>query len=139
MLLLNQIPARSTSLDLLKTSATQQALLWRETETPCATVVLPRTWDEYLGMLKPRFRTKVRSVLRNLETRPDARFGFCQHAEELDRLLPALFDLHTRRWADEGKPGVFRGEEKRAFYRLLSRRLLERNWLRFSWLEWRGR
>jgi peptidoglycan/xylan/chitin deacetylase (PgdA/CDA1 family)/CelD/BcsL family acetyltransferase involved in cellulose biosynthesis len=139
MLVLNQIPAGSPSLDLLKRSTTQQGLLWVETETPCATVVLPRTWDEYLGMLKPRFRTKVRSVLRNLETTPAVCFGFCETAEQAERMLPILFDLHTRRWAQVAKPGVFGGDAKRRFYAALSRLLLERDWLRFTWLEWNGR
>ena len=67
------------------------------------------------------------------------RFGFCETQEDLDRLLPVLFDLHTRRWVRDGKPGVFGSEQKRDFYCALSRALLERGWLRFSWLEWRGR
>jgi peptidoglycan/xylan/chitin deacetylase (PgdA/CDA1 family) len=54
-------------------------------------------------------------------------------------MLPALFDLHTKRWREEGKSGVFRGKEKRDFYFTLSRLLLERGWLRFSRLEWGGR
>jgi CelD/BcsL family acetyltransferase involved in cellulose biosynthesis len=56
----------------------------------------------------------------------------------LERLLPILFDLHTRRWAEEGKPGVFGWDKKRDFYFHLSRLLLERGWLRFSWFEWKG-
>ena len=38
----------------------------------------------------------------------------------MDRLLPVLFDLHTRRWAEEGKPGVFGWDRKREFYSGLS-------------------
>jgi peptidoglycan/xylan/chitin deacetylase (PgdA/CDA1 family) len=49
-----------------------------------------------------------------------------------------LFDLHQRRWAEEGKPGVFRSEKKREFYAVLSERLLERGWLAFTWLEFKG-
>jgi peptidoglycan/xylan/chitin deacetylase (PgdA/CDA1 family) len=67
------------------------------------------------------------------------RFGFCNRAEELERLLPALFDLHARRWRQEGKPGVFGDPAKRNFYRGLSPALLDRGWLRCSWLEWNGR
>jgi CelD/BcsL family acetyltransferase involved in cellulose biosynthesis/peptidoglycan/xylan/chitin deacetylase (PgdA/CDA1 family) len=139
MLLLNQIPVTSPNLALLKTAADQQGLLWTETETPCATVSLPQTWEEYVGMLRPRFRTKVRSVLRNLESLPSLRFGFCDRAEQVEQMLPILFDLHTRRWTQAGKPGVFGGEPKRSFYAALSTLLLERDWLRFSWVEWNGR
>ena len=57
----------------------------------------------------------------------------------MERLLPVLYDLHTRRWREEGKPGVFGDDRKRAFYLAVSPLLLERGWLRFSWLEWNGR
>jgi peptidoglycan/xylan/chitin deacetylase (PgdA/CDA1 family) len=114
-------------------------MAWRETDVGCAMVRLPETWDEYLRMLQPRFRTKVRSVLRNLEGRPEVRFRFCEDAGELERVLPSLFDLHTRRWAEEGKRGVFYWDRKRRFYFELSRVLLDRGWLRLSLLEWNGR
>jgi peptidoglycan/xylan/chitin deacetylase (PgdA/CDA1 family) len=89
-------------------------------------------------MLKPRYRTKVRSVLRNLESRPEVQFGFCATTEDIQNLLPVLFDLHTRRWLQDGKPGVFGWDRKREFYTHLSGLLLERGWLRFSWLKWKG-
>ena len=139
ILALNEIPATSPNLPLLKLLAERDGMLWYEIDVPCGTVRLPETWEAYLGMLRPRFRTKVRSVLRNLEKCADVTFGFCENAEQLDRLLPALFDLHTRRWALDGKPGVFVQNGKCDFYRTLTRALLNCNRLRFSWLAWKGR
>jgi peptidoglycan/xylan/chitin deacetylase (PgdA/CDA1 family)/CelD/BcsL family acetyltransferase involved in cellulose biosynthesis len=138
VLLLNEIPATSPNLAPLKEAAESKGRFWTERDVPCATVKLPATWDEYLRMLQSRFRTKVRSVLRNLESNPDVQFRFCEDATQLDRLLPILFDLHARRWAKDGKPGVFHWGRKRNFYAVLSRFLLERGWLRLSWLEWKG-
>ena len=46
-------------------------------------------------MLKPRFRTKVRSVLRNIEGRTEAQFGFCETGGTGGNLLPQLFELHV--------------------------------------------
>jgi CelD/BcsL family acetyltransferase involved in cellulose biosynthesis/peptidoglycan/xylan/chitin deacetylase (PgdA/CDA1 family) len=138
VLLLNEIPAGSPNLGVLRELARLRELSLTEAEVPCGTVRLTESWNDYLSMLKPRFRTKLRSVLRNLESRPEARFGFCDSAGQLDRLLPALFSLHERRWQQEGKPGVFRGPAKQDFYRTLSPVLLDRGWLRFSWLEWNG-
>src|SRR5579872_6729627 len=77
-LLLNEIPATSRNLPILKTLAAEDRYLWIETERPCSTVLLPGSWEEYLGQLRPRFRTKVRSVLRNLESRGEVSFGFCR-------------------------------------------------------------
>jgi len=139
ILLLNEIPETSPNLPLLRQLATRERLLWREQDAPCGAVPLPDTWEAYLALLKPRFRTKLRSALRNLEGRPEVRFGFCQDPEVLHRLLAALFDLHTRRWAQQGKPGVFGYPGKRDFYQRLSQLVLDRDWLRFSWVEWNGR
>ena len=48
-------------------------MAFTESGVDCATVRLPESWDEYLRMLQSRFRTKVRSVLRTLESRPEER------------------------------------------------------------------
>lgn len=138
LLRLNEIPAASPSVALIKDLA-EPRHLWMEQPVPCATVHLRGTWEDFLGTLKPRFRTKVRSVLRNLEGRGDVRFGWCQSEADIDRLLPILFDLHTRRWNQDGQPGVFGWDRKRHFYADVSRQLLRSGALRFSWLEWNDR
>ncbi|MGI0135388.1 MAG: GNAT family N-acetyltransferase, partial [Candidatus Micrarchaeaceae archaeon] len=135
ILQLNEIPESSPNLFCLKAEASRRGLEWTETSVDCGTVSLPESWEEYLSKLRPRFRTKIRSVLRNLECRPQIRFGFCETSAQVQRALAALFDLHTRRWAQDGKPGVFGWQAKRDFYFDLSLRLLDRGWLRFSWLE----
>jgi peptidoglycan/xylan/chitin deacetylase (PgdA/CDA1 family)/CelD/BcsL family acetyltransferase involved in cellulose biosynthesis len=138
VLLLNEIPESSPNLPFLRELSGGQDLLSTESEVPCGTVLLPQSWDDYLRLLKPRFRTKVRSVLRSLEGRPEVHFGFCNNADQVARLLPVLFDLHTSRWAEDGKPGVFRWDCKRDFYHVVSASLLDRGWLRLAWLEWNG-
>ncbi len=137
ILRLNEIPAASPNLPFLEKLANGH--LWSEYSLPCATVRFPETWELYLNTLRPRFRTKIRSVLRNLEGRPDVAFGFCNNESQLERLLPALFEVHTRRWNHDGQPGVFGWDRKRQFYSDLSRRLVTRGSLRLSWLEWNGR
>src|ERR1039458_5342241 len=107
VLALRTVPETSTFLPTLKRAAHKAGHSWQETEFPCSIVALPYTWDEYLRLPKPHFRTKIRSVLRNLESRPEVSFGFCRTGEQLEAMLPILFDLHTRRWAEDGEPGVF--------------------------------
>ncbi len=138
VLLLNEIPDASPSIAAFEQMAAQSGTLTSIKDVPCSTVHLPDSWEEYLTVLRPRFRTKVRSVLRNMESRSGVRFGFCETIEDVSRLLPILFDLHTRRWKQEGKPGVFGWDRKRHFYQAVSRVLLDQGWLRFSWLEWNG-
>ncbi len=116
VLLLNEIPESSPTVAWLDAFAARHNLVRAAAAVPCGTVRLPATWDEYLKMLRPRFRTRVRSILRDLESRADVQFGFCQDTEQAHALLPVLFDLHTRRWRQDGKPGVFGWREKRDFY-----------------------
>ncbi len=139
LLQLREIPANSPNLEPFRRFTQAEDYLYRESQTACATIPLPSTWEEYLASLKPRFRTKIRSVLRSLENRPEVRFVLCEDREQLERLLPILFELHTKRWTREGQPGVFGWDSKREFYHTISPLLLSRNWLRFSWIEWNGR
>lgn len=139
MLLLNEVPEDSPALAALRLVSQSRGALWDEVLQECSAAPLPDNWEQYLSTLRPRFRTKVRSALRRLTENVDARFGWCAIQEDIDRLLPALFDLHTRRWEQDGRPGVFGWERKRAFYFALSRELLESGCLRFSYLEWKGR
>ena len=106
---------------------------------PCATLRLPQSWEDYLCRLEPRFRTKVRSSLTLLNKSIKSDPAQCETSSDIDAWLAVLFDLHTRRWANEGKPGVFRHSAKRAFYRDLSRTALDRGWLAFHRLDWSGR
>jgi peptidoglycan/xylan/chitin deacetylase (PgdA/CDA1 family)/CelD/BcsL family acetyltransferase involved in cellulose biosynthesis len=139
LLLLNEVPGASPCVPVLQRLSHQNGWVFSQEDVPCSTVRLPKDWDAYLSILKPRFRTKVRSVLRNLESRSDVRFQFCEGSDQLDRLLSALFELHTMRWHQAGKPGVFGFPGKRDFYAAISGLFLDRNWLRFSWLEWNDR
>jgi CelD/BcsL family acetyltransferase involved in cellulose biosynthesis/peptidoglycan/xylan/chitin deacetylase (PgdA/CDA1 family) len=136
---LNEIPDSSPVLEILREQGRKRGMVWAESESPCGSVSLPGDWESYLKMLAPRFRTKVRSLLRTLESRAGVRLYFCEEAAQVESLLPALFELHGKRWTREAKTGVFQWEEKRKFYRCLSALLLERGWLSFSVLEWNGR
>jgi peptidoglycan/xylan/chitin deacetylase (PgdA/CDA1 family)/CelD/BcsL family acetyltransferase involved in cellulose biosynthesis len=138
VLMLNEIPGTSRNLYWLRDLASAGRILVTERDVPCGTVCLPHSWEDYVAALRPRFRTKVRSVLRSLACRPDVEFGFCQTPDEVRSLLPVLFELHSKRWHQVGKPGVFGWDRKREFYETLSTVLLERGWLRFSWLKWNG-
>jgi CelD/BcsL family acetyltransferase involved in cellulose biosynthesis/peptidoglycan/xylan/chitin deacetylase (PgdA/CDA1 family) len=139
VLRLNEIPATSPNLALIGEMARSRRWLLQESEAPAGTVLLPGNWEDYLRLLKPRFRTKVRSVLNKFESRSDVNFGVAKTVQEVEALLPVLFDLHTRRWVHDGLPGVFGWRQKRDFYHGLSPELLKRDWLRFSWLAWDGK
>jgi peptidoglycan/xylan/chitin deacetylase (PgdA/CDA1 family)/CelD/BcsL family acetyltransferase involved in cellulose biosynthesis len=130
------MPETSTCLGMLRAAAGEKS--WRlDTENvACSTMRFPHRWDDYLQSLKPRFRSKVRSSLAFLEKQMRTVPLACNAVEQLDEWLPILFDLHTRRWQEEGKPGVFRNISKRNFYHDISRAALEKGWLAFHRLDW---
>jgi CelD/BcsL family acetyltransferase involved in cellulose biosynthesis/peptidoglycan/xylan/chitin deacetylase (PgdA/CDA1 family) len=102
----------------------------------CLALPLPRTWDDYLRQLEPRFRTKVRSSLSLLQQYVKSQPQACTVPEQLQEWLPTLFELHTRRWATQNRPGVFRDEARRNFYRDLSHSALKSGWLAFHRMNW---
>ena len=93
-------------------------------------IELPATWEAYLKMLSSKERGKVGIRARRLERKYQVRLRSITHEAELPRALGALFDLHTRHWAERGLPGAFQSPSRRWFYRglaplLLARRRLE--------------
>jgi CelD/BcsL family acetyltransferase involved in cellulose biosynthesis/peptidoglycan/xylan/chitin deacetylase (PgdA/CDA1 family) len=106
---------------------------------PCATLPLARSWEQYLSGLAPRFRTKLRSALAILTNYIHSEPQPCCFPEQIDEWLPVLFDLHGRRWATRGKPGVFGTSVRRRFYSDLSRAAQKEGWLAFYRLNWAER
>jgi CelD/BcsL family acetyltransferase involved in cellulose biosynthesis len=133
------VPETSPTVGWLERLVQQEGFLVRKETLPCAVSSLPDSWDEYLASLKPRFRTKVRSVLRKLDEGQDFRFYTVETEHELKVGLQTLFDLHGRRWKTKGGEGVFLRPEKRRFYESFAPRFLKRGWLAFDFLELDGK
>jgi CelD/BcsL family acetyltransferase involved in cellulose biosynthesis len=135
---LNELPAASPRAEpLVALLESSGGILDRE-RIGCVLLPLPESWEAYVASLKPRMRTKVRSLRKSLEGAHDVRLLICDREEDLPARLDSLFDLHERRWATRGGTGVFRSDVKRSFYRLLSSRLLAQGWLRFHSLSVNG-
>jgi CelD/BcsL family acetyltransferase involved in cellulose biosynthesis/peptidoglycan/xylan/chitin deacetylase (PgdA/CDA1 family) len=103
---------------------------------PCATLLLPHDWSDYLRSLKPRFRTKVRSTLNHFDENIRATPYSYRDEQTLNQGLAILFDLHTRRWQTKSQLGVFQDVAKQNFYRDVSRAALRKGWLAFHRLDW---
>jgi|HubBroStandDraft_6_1064221.scaffolds.fasta_scaffold01375_5 peptidoglycan/xylan/chitin deacetylase (PgdA/CDA1 family)/CelD/BcsL family acetyltransferase involved in cellulose biosynthesis len=132
-------PEDSPCLQAFTNQAETRSWKFASEPIPCATLRLPENWNDYLKELKPRFRTKVRSTLNYFEGKIGAVPLQCTEPMELDRWLPILFDLHTRRWQTKNQPGVFRDLAKQHFYRDVSQAALRQGWLAFHRLDWAER
>lgn len=113
-----------------------KGLGWRraQDDVPCLSLQLPKTWDEYLQLLKPRFRTKLRSAMAFFEQQ-QATITQCASEEQLREWLDLFFALHGKRWQSKGRPGVFGSQEKRQFYWDISRAALQSGALEFHRLD----
>ena len=130
ILLLNEMPETSPHLWFVRDILTEKEWFLEKTDVPCVYLHLPSDWETYLKTLKPRMRTKIRSLTNKLEKDFDVTFNKCNYGEELRPCLESLFNLHNRRWNDEGKKGVFLSEAKHHFYWEMSPLFLTEGWLR---------
>jgi len=134
LLQLSEIPQDSPNLQTLL--ALEEGGDWylSKEPVPCGIRTLPKTWDEFLQTLKPRFRTTVRACLRNLEQWGGS-FEILSQEEQISVWLDDLFVLHSGRWASRQQSGVFRNDAKQEFYQQLAPALFRCGWLHMT--RWR--
>lgn len=129
-LALRELPETSFLPHFLCELAGRHKLALRTEHGRCAAVELPCTFEDFLRSRQPRFRTKVRSLLKKL-----AEGGLILEADaaprDLRRRLRSLFALHQARWRSAGTAGVFDQAAKRIFYAHFVTRFARRGWLRF--------
>ena len=128
-MVLSEMPDRSPVPASLREFAQRLRLQSRIEYRSCGVLELPASLDDYLKTRQPRFRTKLRSLLRRLD---EGGLTFESHCapRELRRRLRSLFALHQKRWEESGEPGVFGTKSKRRFYACFVARFARRGWLR---------
>jgi CelD/BcsL family acetyltransferase involved in cellulose biosynthesis len=136
---LNTVPTNSPAANVLMKSLAEPKWIHAFAETPCCQIPLPDDWDTYFKQLSGTVRKNFKYHLRRLEKRPNFRIYRCSHQNELLQCLPALFELHQKRWRANGDPGSFGSEKRRGFYQQLSSLLLSRSLLEFWILEIGGK
>jgi CelD/BcsL family acetyltransferase involved in cellulose biosynthesis len=104
----------------------------------CWRLMLPSTWDEYVGTLSKYHRRHVRKLDRELLTTGKAVLHTVESAAELPRVFETLVDLHERRRAMLGQRGRFALPRFAAFHRDVTARLLAAGQLQLHWLEMDG-
>jgi CelD/BcsL family acetyltransferase involved in cellulose biosynthesis len=95
------------------------------------------SWDTLLAGLGPAHRANLRRRLRVLERGHTPRFELVGSEARRRELLPVLFELHRRRWAERGGSDGLLGPGLAAFHDQVSRLALRRGWLRLFVL-WLG-
>jgi CelD/BcsL family acetyltransferase involved in cellulose biosynthesis len=101
----------------------------RQSQSTCAVLDLPDSFDLFLNDRQPRFRTRIRSLLRDLDQDGLAFEAECT-PRDLRKKLRSLFALHQHRWIEAGQRGVFGARAKRLFYAHFATRFARNGWLR---------
>jgi CelD/BcsL family acetyltransferase involved in cellulose biosynthesis len=104
-----------------------------------STVMLPVTYDAYLGSLSSNARSAIRRQRKRLMASGPVETVQCERQRELPEFLSSLFDLHHRRWAALGQEGCFTRQPRMVqFYQRFAPVALERGWLRLFALRSNG-
>ena len=115
---------------------------WTSTTTADGTCpVIPlagHTFDSYLGTLGSSHRANVRRRIKALGQQFDMRFDLVTVDAERRELLSTMAAFHDRRYSARGGSSAFRMPAVRAFQEDVTRRALERGWLRMYVLRLNG-
>lgn len=129
----NEMPVASPGYAVARRLAEDSGAYLDEERVGCVVAALPESYEGYVASLKPRMRTKVRSLRRALEEKHRVALVRCDETT-LAPTLESLFRLHERRWAARGEGGVFASPPKRVFYHAACASLQRRGWLDLSTL-----
>lgn len=99
-------------------------------------------WDKYITTLRPRQRSKVRSLLKKYveaEEREELEFVVTREKADLENQFLSFIDLHQKRWNKKNKPGMFGEAGYTQFMKNVSSRLLANDELFFCHLKYQRR
>lgn len=138
VLALTSIQNRAALRDMLRSWALRNKFYINQQEVEYAENKLPASYEQFIGKLQPRFRTKLRSTTSKLEGKYDVEFGL-HSSEDQKADLITLFNNHESRWNGKGEDGAFKRNPRRVeFYRLLTLNFFREDWLRFFFLKLDG-
>lgn len=130
ILLLHEMPETSLCLNKINKLTNEQQWLSQETSHGCSIIKIPALYEEYIKTLKPRMRTKVRSLPKRLAEGHMLEFEVCTGKDKLKEVTESFIDLHQKRWEAEGQHGTFSDPKRLQFYNLLSHYFVENGWLK---------
>jgi CelD/BcsL family acetyltransferase involved in cellulose biosynthesis len=111
--------------------------LWQQDDSVCPYVSLPATADAFNSSRSQNYRKKLREYESRCKRRLSPQLRLSDTAEEVQRDLQTLIDLHHRRW--RGASRAFQTSAYIDFHHRVSQLGLEKGWVRLFSLETAGR
>lgn len=100
----------------------------------CVNIHLDKSWDEYLGRMSKKSRSKTRRYLRKVEDNDQKIFDI-QTPEDPDELAAAyetLVCLHQEQWNNKGFPGTFYKKRMYEFTKEITFEFFKNGWLQIK-------
>ena len=138
LLRLGPTPSTSPIAAHLKRAALAAGWAAAREHATCARTPLPDSWGDLVSRLRPRMRSRARSLLRQEIDADGTHVSMVRSQSEIDAALDDLFRLHSLRWKTIGLPGSFADPRRRAMFLDLARRGQRRGWLRLYRLDFDG-
>ena len=95
-------------------------------------IILPRTWESYLNMLKGKQRHEIRRKLRRLNEAGHVQFRVLERLDEISEAMDTFFSLFKASRPDKSE---FLTDQMMSFFRLLAQRMAHRGFLKMSFLD----
>lgn len=125
------VPQDSLAMRLAATLSARRWTAIAADDGTCPIVPLAgHTFESYLATLGSSHRANFRRRLKSLGQRFDVRFELVTADTDRCRMLSTLAAFSERRWRDQGGSSAFMTPAVRAFQDDVTRRALDRGWLR---------
>ncbi len=129
ILLYHEVPESSVCIRIFRKLIEKYRWPSVETSHGCSVINLPETYDDYIKSLKPRMRTKLRSLPKRMRKGYSVELEVLQNHDKLEKTLASFIELHQKKWKAEGHLGVFTDQKRRDFYQFISNAFVGNQWL----------
>jgi CelD/BcsL family acetyltransferase involved in cellulose biosynthesis len=129
------VPETSLIFELLPKVAADIPRFAIEEGKLCPYIVIPSSMDILLSRLSAKFRKNLRRSMKSLKS--DCQRVELKRYDEFDSVEEAMnifFSLHQKRWATQGRPGVYKDNKKRDASIESSKLYAEKGWLALYFL-----
>jgi CelD/BcsL family acetyltransferase involved in cellulose biosynthesis len=136
---LSFLPTTDAGVSLTRAAADATRYKILTQSTPGAPYVsIDRSWDEYVGGLRRKFRSELRRRRRRLEEKGRVTLEVSDGTERLDELLEEGFRIEGSGWKGSFGTSINSSPALRRFYTEVASWAAERGWLRLAFLRLNG-
>lgn len=132
---LDSINQRSPNLDYLTNRFLHSFLRSGDRKKECPFIMLPDSWEAYLGSLSAGMRYFIGRKERKMGKDFEVQIGIAGSREEVSTRMDQFILQHQGRWNKRQRPGAFHSDAFCAFHKKVSEYLFKKGHLKLYYLE----